>query len=44
MNDDLLEYGEKVNSQKLNIILEHIFLRNHKIKEELQYVFGGLMD
>ena len=34
MNDDLLEYGEKVNSQKLNIILEHIFLRNDKISSE----------
>ena len=34
MSDDLLEYGEKVNSQKLNIILEHIFLRNDKISSE----------
>ena len=34
MNDDLMQYGKKVNSTNLKIILEHIFLRNDEIGEQ----------
>lgn len=36
MTDSLLQYGEKVNATDLQVILEHIFLRNDEIGEEGQ--------
>ena len=34
MNEDLMQYGKKVNSTNLKSILEHIFLRNDEISNQ----------